>query len=163
MSNETISIRCGELSDLSALVSFNQAMAIETEGKHLPADILTRGVENLLRDKKQGQYFIAVEADKSDKEIILGALMVTFEWSDWRNGRFWWIQSVYVDPEHRRRGVYSLLHQQVKELSCRDNHCCGIRLYVEKENSAAQATYAHLGMRKTHYYIFEEEYSSSVR
>jgi len=158
MMNQRIYIRCGVPADLNALVSFNQAMAMETESKRLSEAVLISGVRNLLESEGQGRYFIATETDADERESILGALMVTFEWSDWRNGRFWWIQSVYVDPHHRRRGIYRRLHQHVKALSEQDGACCGIRLYVEHNNTIAQQTYARVGMTKTRYDIFEEEY-----
>lgn len=84
--------------------------------------------------------------------------MVTFEWSDWRNGRFWWIQSVYVDAAHRRQGVYSALHEAIRRRAEEDPQGCGIRLYVEVENVNAQATYRQLGMSETHYRLYEEEF-----
>ena len=87
--------------------------------------------------------------------------MLTFEWSDWRNGRFWWIQSVYVAPEHRRKGVYTALHEHVRNAARADKECCGLRLYVERENTGAQATYLAMGMVETHYRLYEEEFVRS--
>jgi ribosomal protein S18 acetylase RimI-like enzyme len=91
----------------------------------------------------------------------VGALMLTFEWSDWRNGRFWWIQSVYVRPDYRRKGVYSALHQHVRNAARADSESCGLRLYVERENTGAQATYRAMGMVETHYRLYEEEFIRS--
>jgi len=163
MNQKKITVRRGNPGDLNALVAFNQAMALETENKRLRNDVITSGVSAVLNDPNRGLYFIATlkdaERDRNIKaESIAGALMLTFEWSDWRNGRFWWIQSVYVDPAQRRKGVYTHLHRHVKTLSREDPSCCGIRLYVEEENITAQQTYIHLGMYKTRYHLFEEEY-----
>jgi ribosomal protein S18 acetylase RimI-like enzyme len=110
-------------------------------------------VRYLLEHPDEGRYLVA----EIGAEVV-GALMVTFEWSDWRNGRFWWIQSVYVRPESRRRGVYRAMHARVRDEARSDPQCCGLRLYVEKDNIGAQATYSSLAMRRTDYLLFEEEF-----
>ena len=148
-----MNIRPATREDLDTLVAFQQAMAAETEDKGLDAGKLRRGVEYLFEHPDEGFYLIA--ASHGDP---LGSLMVTFEWSDWRAGRFWWIQSVYVAAEHRRRGVYSALHAAIREQARLDPQGCGIRLYVEQENAGAQQTYRALGMSETHYRLFEEEF-----
>ena len=137
--------------DAAALVEFNQAMALETESKSLQEETLRTGVETVLRDPKHGFYVVA----DTGREIA-GALLVTFEWSDWRNGRFWWIQSVYVRPEHRHRGVYRALHEFVRDRARRTGGVVGLRLYVERDNAAAQRAYAALGMSETAYRMYEE-------
>ena len=137
--------------DAATLAGFNRAMALETESKSLPMETLLPGVEAVLRDPDHGFYVVA----GSGREIA-GSLLVTFEWSDWRNGRMWWIQSVYVRPSHRRRGVYRALHEAVRERARVAGDVVGIRLYVERENVAAQRTYAALGMTETPYRIYEE-------
>ena len=109
--------------------------------------------EAVLADPGRGGYLVAEGAGE-----MVGQLLYTPEWSDWRNGRFWWIQSVYVSVEHRRTGVYSALHEAIRNRALADPEGCGIRLYVEQENTRAQATYAHLGMIETHYRLYEEEF-----
>jgi ribosomal protein S18 acetylase RimI-like enzyme len=151
--NSDIIIRRATVDDVSALVRFNQAMARETENKELADDILRPGAEGLLARPEHGFYLVA-ESNGAESHEPVGSLMITYEWSDWRNGLFWWIQSVYVMPEWRRRGVYTALYDYVKELAAAEK-VCGFRLYVEKENVAAQQTYQRLGMAETHYLMFE--------
>ncbi|WJG08126.1 GNAT family N-acetyltransferase [Aliiglaciecola sp. LCG003] len=146
-------IRQAQPNDLQALVGFNQAMAQETEGKALDTDILTSGVSAMLSDSNKGFYLVAEQQDGE----IAGSLMVTYEWSDWRNSQFWWVQSVYVRPENRRTGIYSMLYQKVQELAEQTDGVCGYRLYVEKENVIAQATYEKLGMGQSHYFMYESK------
>ena len=125
-------------------------MALETENKVLDEEIITAGVSSIINDSSKGIYWV-MEMNK----IIIGQLMVTYEWSDWRNGMMWWIQSVYVPKEHRRQGVYSKMYNNLIELAQLDSECCGIRLYVEKENKKAQKTYKKLGMKNAGYEIME--------
>ena len=140
--------------DAAALVEFNQAMALETESKSLVSETLRAGVEMVLRDPRHGFYVVA-DAGRA----IAGALLVTYEWSDWRNGRFWWIQSVYVRPGHRRRGVYRALYEFVRDRAHTSGGVVGLRLYVERDNAAAQHAYAVLGMHETAYRMYEETFS----
>lgn len=147
-----MNIRLAEKSDISALVEFNQAMAFETEGKTLDAQILQSGVEAVFHDEKKGFYVVAEEDER-----IVGGLMITFEWSDWRDNWFWWIQSVYILPEFRGRGIYRLLYEFVKESARERKDVFGFRLYVEKENTRAQGVYEKLGMQRSHYLMYEEE------
>jgi ribosomal protein S18 acetylase RimI-like enzyme len=144
-------IRLAEKTDAAALVDFNQAMALETEGKTLDAQILQSGVRQVFQDEKKGFYVVAEEAGR-----IVGGLMITFEWSDWRDGWFWWIQSVYILPEYRGRGIYRRLYDFVKEAAREREDVCGFRLYVEKENTGAQKVYEKLGMEESHYLMYEE-------
>ena len=137
--------------DTAILADFNRAMALETESKSLETGILIPAVEAVVRDPGHGFYVVA----DTGREIA-GSLLVTYEWSDWRNGRFWWIQSVYVRPGCRRRGVYRALHAFVRDRARADGAVIGIRLYVERENVGAQRTYASIGMSETPYRIFEE-------
>jgi len=146
-----MNIRLAEEADTAALVEFNQAMALETEGKTLDAQILQSGVESVFHDEKKGFYVVAEE----NKQIV-GGLMITFEWSDWRDGWFWWIQSVYILPEYRGRGIYRYLYDFVKEAAREKEDVCGFRLYVEKENTNAQKVYEKLGMEASHYLMYEE-------
>jgi len=146
-----IAIRRAGAADAQTLVDFNCAMALETERKELLPEVIGAGVRALLANPAAGFYVLAEAGGR-----VVGALMLTKEWSDWRNGSFWWIQSVYVRPEHRRRGVYRQLYRHVQQLAASDSAVCGFRLYVERENSAAQAAYRALGMSETHYRVFEE-------
>jgi|SRR5215204_1161634 len=144
-------IRLAENGDAAALVEFNQAMALETEGKTLDSQILQSGVEAVFHDEKKGFYIVAEEDEK-----IVGGLMVTFEWSDWRSAWFWWIQSVYILPEARGRRIYRLLYNFVREAAREQENVCGFRLYVEKENVNARKVYEKLGMEETYYLMYEE-------
>ena len=128
-------------------------MAQETEGLALDADVVRPGVAAVLADDALGFYLVA-EVDGQ----AAGQLMVTYEWSDWRNGLFWWIQSVYVRLEFRRRGVYSALHRQVTQAAQEAGGVCGIRLYVEQDNTIAQQVYESLEMHRTRYQLYEVEF-----
>jgi len=143
--------RKGTARDADVLAGFNAAMALETEGKQLLPEVIGAGVRALLNDPASGFYLVAEE-----NPLVVASLLVTREWSDWRNGSFWWIQSVYVRPEFRRQGVYKRLYRHVQELAAKDPGVCGFRLYVERENARAQATYRALGMKETRYLVFEE-------
>ena len=140
-----------EQSDLGLLVNFNQLMAWETEQKKLDEITLSQGVAALIADDNKGFYLVAEQHGQ-----VVGSLMVTTEWSDWRNGVFWWVQSVYISPDYRRQGIYGQLYAQVKTLAEQQQNVCGFRLYVEKENVIAQKTYASLGMEQSHYLMYEE-------
>ena len=145
-------IRLAAKSDSVNLIAFNQAMAMETENKRLDSDILSAGVLSIFDDDRKGFYVVA----ESDERIV-GGLMVTYEWSDWRSGWFWWIQSVYIEPEYRGRGIYSELYSFVKNRAREVGGVCGFRLYVEKDNRHAQDVYRKLGMEETYYQMFEEK------
>ncbi|HEX8652274.1 MAG TPA: N-acetyltransferase [Pyrinomonadaceae bacterium] len=155
--NQDWNIRLADERDVHSLVEFNRAMARETEAKDLDVEVLTAGVEGLLGNPRHGFYVVAEQGGlEPDKRVVAASLMVTFEWSDWRNGVFWWIQSVYVKPEFRRQGVYRALYQFVKSRAAAERGVRGFRLYVEKENHTAQQTYERLGMTETYYKMFEE-------
>jgi GNAT superfamily N-acetyltransferase len=147
----TIIIRKALAADIESLVAFNQAMAFETEGKRLDTETLTKGVSAVFADEKKGFYVVAESEDG-----IIGGLMVTFEWSDWRDAWFWWIQSVYILPAGRGRKIYSRLYDFVKAQAAGQGDVCGFRLYVEKENFHAQAVYDQVGMESSHYLMYEE-------
>jgi ribosomal protein S18 acetylase RimI-like enzyme len=142
-------------SDADIIIDFNQQMAVETEDRRLPDDVIGPGVRSILSDVQKGLYLLA----KDDQGKIVGQLMVTYEWSDWRNGTFWWIQSVYVAPAARRQGIYRRLHEEVRKLARATGQACGIRLYVEKENLGAQKTYEDIGMKHSHYLMYEEDWA----
>ena len=148
-----ISIRRGRLADAETIAGYNAALAAETERLQLDRDRLLRGVRAVLEDPAKGFYTVAESED-----TVVGQMMITFEWSDWRNGTFWWIQSVYVHPEYRRRGVFSRLHRHVLEEATKLGTVCGLRLYVEKENRQAQRTYQRLGMQKAIFDMYEADF-----
>ena len=148
-----ISIRRGTASDAETIAGFNAAMALETEKLSLDGPRVLEGVRAVLRDASKGFYLVAELRGRP-----VGQMMITCEWSDWRNGLFWWIQSVYVEPEQRRAGVYTSLHECVVEEAQRAGDVCGIRLYVEQENEIAQGVYRRLGMQKTAYDMFEVDF-----
>ena len=139
--------------DGPVIADFNSRMAEETEGRALDPELVGPGVMALLNDSTKGRYWLALHDG-----VVIGQIMITYEWSDWRNGMLWWIQSVYVDANFRRRGIYSALHHWVRSAAKADTEACGIRLYVERENLGAQATYRALGMTETDYRLFEEEF-----
>ena len=145
----TYTIRQASIEDANSLVEFNLRLAKETEDKDLDRSLLQPGVEAILRDANRGFYVVAV-----NEEEVIGATMVTKEWSDWRNADFWWIQSVYVVKEHRRQGVFRSLFNEVKRLAS-EQKVCGFRLYVEQQNDVAQKTYHELGWHETIYKMFE--------
>ena len=144
-------IRRATRRDAHSLAAFNSAMALETEGKVLLPRVIGAGVRGLLRRPGSGFYTVA----EVDGEVV-AALMITKEWSDWRNGDFWWIQSVYVRPEYRRQGVYRRLYAHLRKRAAKAGAVCGFRLYVERNNRRAQATYDAAGMERTHYVIYEQ-------
>ena len=149
--NPEIVVRQATLADSMILSQFNMSMAEETEGRQLDQTTVNAGVKQLFRDSRQGFYLMA-EVGGSAR----GSLMITYEWSDWRNGLFWWIQSVYVVPAARRSGVFTALYQYVKKMAQDDNAACGLRLYMEKDNLPARAVYMAMGMDTTPYQVFEE-------
>ena len=142
-------IRRATLDDLPVIVDWNIRLARETENMRLDRDTITRGVRAALSDENKALYFVA----EIDGQLV-GMLMITYEWSDWRNGNIWWIQSLYVTPELRRRGVFHALYQHVHNLA-QSNNVKGLRLYVEQTNTIAQTTYEHVGMTNSHYLMFE--------
>ena len=147
-------VRFAEPADVLAIVDFNQRMALETEDKLLPAEMISAGVAAVFADAQQHKGFYLV-AETEIKEIV-GSLLITFEWSDWRDGWIWWIQSVYVSETQRGAGVYRKMYDWAKSQACARGDVRGFRLYVEKENANAQAVYEKLGMRETVYKMYEE-------
>ncbi|HEX7420494.1 MAG TPA: GNAT family N-acetyltransferase [Thermoanaerobaculia bacterium] len=147
---KTLKYRDATPSDAAGIVDFQIAMAAETEDFALDRTICTKGVQAVFADRSLGRYFVA-EADSQ----LVASLMITLEWSDWRNGVVWWIQSVYVRPEFRRRGVYAGLYNHVKQIAERDPNVRGIRLYVDRRNTSAQEVYRRMGMNGEHYQVFE--------
>jgi GNAT superfamily N-acetyltransferase len=150
-SSERIKIRLAHPRDAVKIARFNNAMAMETESKALDEETVDAGVKAVFSPNDKGFYVVAEHG-----EDVVAALMVTYEWSDWRNGFFWWIQSVYVEPDFRRCGIYRLLYAFVIDRAKSAGNVYGFRLYVEKANTIAQKVYASLGMQETDYLIFEQ-------
>ncbi len=149
-----LTIRQATHHDAATIAKFNIAMARETEDKALPGNVILTGVNRLMDMPDHGFYIVA-----EDEGRTAGCLMITTEWSDWRNGFFWWIQSVYVLPEYRRKGVYRAMYRHIKSLAAQKPDICGYRLYVEKDNLTARKTYESLGMTATPYTLYEETIS----
>lgn len=143
-------IRAATVDDLETIADFNARLATETEDRSLDPETLLQGVRALLSDATRGSYYVACANGR-----LVGQIMHTREWSDWRNGDIWWIQSVYVHPDHRRGGVFRALYAHVKTLAESDQGVVGLRLYVEHNNLVAQATYEGLGMTSARYRIME--------
>jgi len=149
----SVTIRQATMKDTDVIVRFNVLMAKETESIPLDGNRLRKGVEAILSDPLKGIYFVAEQ-----NGAVVGQLMITYEWSDWRNGNFWWIQSVYVDATARGSGVFTALFKHVHQLASSRNDVCGLRLYVEANNSKARQTYERLGMKKSHYEMYETDF-----
>jgi ribosomal protein S18 acetylase RimI-like enzyme len=146
-------IRAGAIDDARVIAAFNAAMARETEALELDPDRLLAGVRAVFDDPAKGFYLVA----EQDSEVI-GQLMITYEWSDWRNGVFWWVQSVYVATAARGRGAYRQLYSELLRRAQEQGDVCGVRLYVEHNNDAAKRAYAKLGMSATVYEMWEEDF-----
>jgi ribosomal protein S18 acetylase RimI-like enzyme len=146
-----LAIRRATSQDGDVVVEFNRRLAEESEGKKLDPALLKAGVAQALADSNKALYFLA-----EDGGAVVGQIMITTEWSDWRNGWFWWIQSVYVRPEARRRGVFRALFEHVSNVARQDPTVIGLRLYVDEDNHAAQETYRSLGMVETSYFVLEK-------
>ncbi len=160
--NEMVLVRPAHTGDLDLLVSFSLAMAQETEGRQLDEARLLRGTQALFDEPTRGFYLVAEIKGQSESTIV-GQLMVTFEWSDWRNATFWWIQSVYVRPDWRRRSIYRAMHEHVLREAKQRKDVCGVRLYVEKENRGAQQAYHRVGLSPSTYQVFEEDFVLTKR
>ncbi|DBB09768.1 hypothetical protein WJX82_008359 [Trebouxia sp. C0006] len=146
---DRLHFRQANASDVDVLVQFNQAMAKETENIGLPVATLKAGVLSVIQDRSKGTYHIG-----ELQGVIVAALMITYEWSDWRNRQLWWIQSVYVHPQHRRKGYFRQLYMHVKQLA-QSQEAGGLRLYADNTNARAHTTYEALGMT-SHYKVFED-------
>ncbi|MBI5463523.1 MAG: GNAT family N-acetyltransferase [Ignavibacteriales bacterium] len=148
-----ITIRIATRSDASTIAQYNAAMALETEHLRLDMERLQSGVNGIFDDPSRGFYLVA-----EHNGTVIGQLMITYEWSDWRNGVFWWIQSVYVKEEFRAKKVFRSLYDHSLAMANEKGNVCGIRLYVEKENERAHAVYEKLGMSVTQYNLFEKDF-----
>ena len=149
-SDADVTLRTATPADAPVIAEYNAAMAWETEHLRLDGPTVLAGVRAALADAAKATYFVAEIGGR-----VAAQLMITHEWSDWRNGDVWWIQSVYVHPDFRRRGLFRLLYKHVAGLAHAQG-AAGLRLYVERENESAQRTYRTLGMDVTHYLVMEE-------
>jgi GNAT superfamily N-acetyltransferase len=147
----TLTVRRATPADAAVVAEYNRLLAHESEGKKLDPEVLARGVAAALADPRKALYFLAEETGEQ-----LGQTMITFEWSDWRNGWVWWIQSVFVRSDARRRGVFRALFEHIHQIACRDPEVVGLRIYVERDNHAAQKTYENMGMKWTSYLMLEK-------
>ena len=145
-----IRTREADVTDAGDIAAFQRAMARETEEVELDAAVVDRGVRAVFDEPARGRYFIAEGEGR-----VIASLLITYEWSDWRDGNVWWIQSVYVRPEFRRRGVYARMYEHVKGIALADPNVRGIRLYVDRRNAPAQDVYRRCGMNGEHYLVFE--------
>ena len=146
-----VRIRTAEPEDVEAIAELNVAMAWETERLNLSQSTLIQGVQSVLDHPDRGFYVVA-----ESEGLVVGCLLITFEWSDWRCGQFWYIQSLYIRPLFRRRGVFRQLHEFVKAQAMNQPEVCGLRLYVEKSNRAAQHAYERIGMQAKAYKMYEQ-------
>jgi GNAT superfamily N-acetyltransferase len=153
-----ILIREATIDDVRTIVEFNRQLAIETESKELDPAVLTLGVERALAQPELCRYFVA----ELGAEVV-GQTMITYEWSDWRNGLFWWIQSVYVHPRYRGGGVFRALHDYISTLAKAEPNISGLRLYVDQHNHAAMATYQRLGLAPSGHHVYECDWSGAVK
>ena len=151
---DALSIRDATVADVPFLVASNVAMARETEQKSLDSGVVERGVAAVFEQSGRGFYLVAERRGAHE-----GCVLVTFEWSDWRNGDWWWLQSVYTLPDSRRSGVFRALHAEVVRRARATPRVAGLRLYVERDNGRAQRIYQALGMQETHYRLYEAEFS----
>lgn len=151
MDNERIAIRPATIDDVATIVEFNCALAVETEQLQLDPTVLAQGVRALLADESKGRYFVAEARGE-----VVGQIMHTREWSDWRNGDLWWIQSVYVQPEFRSKGVFRRLFEHLRNAAKSDPAIVGLRLYVEDHNDRAVAVYGRLGLKPGGYSVMED-------
>lgn len=148
---QNFSIKFGTTEDIQAIAQFQVDMAMESEGTTLNMDVVVRGVTHAMEDNSKGTYVIAHADGKA-----IGSLMLTKEWSDWTDKWYWWIQSVYVKPEYRGKGVYKAMYNTIKEVAKTEN-ISQIRLYVDKTNFRAQKVYQKSGMHESHYLLYEED------
>ena len=148
-----IRVRLATVEDAEFLVHGNAEMALETEHLSLDLDRLRDGVHAVFEQPSRGVYFVA---DLDGRRA--GQMLITYEWSDWRNGVFWWIQSVYVEKPFRGQGVFKAIHKHVENMAKTTPGVCGLRLYVENSNIRAQGTYERVGMRRTVYQMFETDF-----
>ena len=159
ISADQLRIRPATMQDVDVLTKFSAAMALETEHRRLDLARLRLGTQAVIDRPEQGQYYVAdLHRNAPADTVTVGQLLLTYEWSDWRNAQFWWIQSVYVDPAWRRQGVYRAMHQAVMTLAQSRADVCGVRLYVEGDNTVAQGVYERVGLTPSTYRIYESDF-----
>ena len=155
-----VQIRRATMSDVETISAFNAALARETEARILDGHLLRSGVEAIIQDPNKGWYAVAVSSSGSVQSKVVAQILITFEWSDWRNGSFWWLQSLYVDQQYRQQGVFRQLYDYVYGQAQENSEkVCGFRLYVERENYQAHQVYAHMGFQETPYQMHEIDFS----
>lgn len=159
ISADQLRIRPATVQDVDVLTTFSAAMAWETEHRRLDLARLRLGTQAVIDRPEQGQYYVAdLHRNAPADTVTVGQLLITYEWSDWRNAQFWWIQSVYIDPAWRRQGVYRAMHQAVMALAQSRADVCGVRLYVEGDNTVAQGVYERVGLTPSTYRIYESDF-----
>jgi GNAT superfamily N-acetyltransferase len=144
-------VRLAAPKDAPAIIEFNRRLARETENLVLDAKVLEPGVAAILADSTRGRYYVA-----DDQGDVIGQIMITYEWSDWRNGWIWWLQSVYVRADRRKGGVFRSIYEYIEDHARKQGNVVGIRLYVERDNRAAQSTYCKLGFEEIHFYLLQK-------
>jgi GNAT superfamily N-acetyltransferase len=154
---DQLTVRRAGTDDVDVLVGFSSAMAWETEHRRLDTTRLREGTQAMLSTPSLG-FFLVTEVRELERCVVVGQLMITYEWSDWRNGVFWWIQSVYVDPGWRRQGIFRRMHDAVLSQAKADPKVCGIRLYVEQENHIAETVYRRVGLALSAYKVYEQDF-----
>jgi GNAT superfamily N-acetyltransferase len=150
-------IRAANLDDVEAIITFSAAMALETENRRLDEARLREGTLSLLNTPTYG-FFMVAELHEEEQRKVIGQLMITYEWSDWRNAVFWWVQSVYVATPWRRQGVFRRMHDVIVRHAKADPRVCGIRLYVERDNRTAQTVYQRVGLCPSAYAVYEQDF-----
>ncbi len=157
--SDRLNIRPATLADLEILTEFSATMAWETEQRTLDRTRLRLGTQAVIEQPSRGQYYVADlrQEDQTDT-VIVGQLLITYEWSDWRNAQFWWIQSVYVPPAWRRKGIYRRMHHTIMDLARSRADVCGVRLYVEGNNNIAKGAYKRVGLSPSNYEIYESDF-----
>ena len=145
-----ISIQKAEVHHIDILIDFQQRLAHESEGVILNGSALRKGMEAMFADPGKGLYYIARDGDE-----IIGCHSITYEWSDWRNGMVWWLQSVYVKESHRKKGIFKMMYDNVISMIRKDPNLIGLRLYVDKSNERAMKVYGAMGMDGSHYTVYE--------
>ncbi len=145
-----ITVRVARPQEYDVIAGFQIAMAAETEDIHLDRAVVEQGVQEVFRRPALGKYFVA-----DDGQRVVASLLITYEWSDWRSTMVWWIQSVYVLPEERRKGVFATMYRHIRDLVLADDTVSGIRLYVDKSNERARTVYRRLQMDGEHYALYE--------
>ena len=161
-SQANVTIRRATIADAEIISVFNSALARETEARILDRSLLQAGVRSILEDPSKGWYAVAVGLSNTEQSTIVGQILITFEWSDWRNGQFWWLQSLYVDHLYRQQGIFRRLYEYVcEQAQTHSEKVCGFRLYVERENHQAHQAYAHIGFQETSYQMHEIDFSET--